>query len=338
MTIIDESVITTRAAWLGGPTTRRPLLPITIAETLASSRLRARSTAVGADPTGLGNAAPTGWAFQQSTADSWPLSKSDPVRVGGYRLVSRVGSGGMADVFYAMASDARPVAVKLLRAVDGAAEACRRERQMACAVDPACIAAPVGYGESISGSYLVMAHLAGYRCASTLVGTSRPAKQLWTLGSALAQVLAAVHARGIVHCDVKPANVLVRDDDVRLIDFGIARYVRERRTDDGMVACTRGRPAPEQLRGAAATPAVDVFAWGCLLAHLASGIHPFAARSETEWVLRLQSAQPDLHALPVDLDEVIRATLARDPGDRPSASDLALLCQPKGEADQENRR
>ena len=91
--------------------------------------------------------------------------------------------------------------------------------------------------------------------------------------------------------------------------------------------CSRGWAAPEQLRITAATPAVDVFAWGCLLAHLASGIHPFASQSEEEWILRLQSAQPDLCALPADLDEVIRASLRRDPRDRPSAADLVRICQ-----------
>jgi serine/threonine protein kinase len=324
MTILAESV-TTRAPRLGGPTTKRPPLPVTIAETLASSRLRAGSPAEGADRHGFGD---TGWAFQKSATGSWPLHVSDPVQIGGYRLVSRLGSGGMADVFYAIAADGGPVAVKVLRALDGAAEACRREYQMMCAVDADCTAAPVGHGLSSAGFYLVTTYLPAYRCATTLAGMSLPAKQLWTLGSSLARVLAAVHARGIVHCDVKPSNLLVRDDAVRLIDFGIARYVGEQWADDGMVQCTRGWAAPEQLRTVAPTPAVDVFAWGCLLAYLANGIHPFAAQSETEWILRVESTQPDLYELPADLGEVIRATLARDPCDRPSARDLAAMCHP----------
>ena len=134
----------------------------------------------------------------------------------------------MADVFYATAPDGRPVAVKLLRAVDGAVEACRREYRLAAAVDADCTAAPLGHGVSSAGAFLVTAHLPGYRCATTLVGTSPSTGQLWTLAAALARVLAAVHARGVVHCDVKPSNLLVRGQDVRLIDFGIARYVGER--------------------------------------------------------------------------------------------------------------
>jgi hypothetical protein len=129
-----------------------------------------------------------------------------------------------------------------------------------------------------------------------------------------------------VHCDVKPSNLLVRDDDVRIIDFDIARYAGEI-GGGGIVECSRGRAAPEQLWTTAVTPAVDVFAWGCLLAQLASGVHPYASRSEQEWILRLHSAQPDLFGLPSGLDDLIRAALARDPHDRPTARELTAICR-----------
>jgi len=125
-------------------------------------------------------------------------------------------------------------------------------------------------------------------------GGPTPERQLWTIGTLLARLLAAVHARGIVHCDVKPANLLIRGHVTRVIDFGIARYAGERCGDDGIVRCSRRWAAPEQLYAASATPAVDVFAWGCLIAYLASGVHPFASRNEQEWILRVQSVEPDL--------------------------------------------
>ena len=232
----------------------------------------------------------------------------------------------MADVFYGVAPTGRPVAVKILRASGGGLEACHREYQLAYAVDADCTAPALGYGVTAAGAYLVTAYLPGYRCGTTLVGSSMSARQLWMLGSALARVLAAIHARGVVHCDVKPSNLLVRGQDVRVIDFGIARFVGERCGHHGIVQCSRGWASPEQLLTLPATPAVDVFAWGCLLAHLA-GVHPFASRSEQEWILRVQSAEPDLFGLPSGLDEVVRWTLARDPRDRPSARELATICR-----------
>jgi serine/threonine protein kinase len=172
-----------------------------------------------------------------------------------------------------------------------------------------------------------MAHLPGYRCCtSTLPDRPTSAVQLWALGLALARTLTAVHAHGIVHCEVKLSNLLVRGGDVRLIDFGIARYFGERDVADGLVQCTRGWAAPEQLRSAPATPAVDIFAWGCVLAYLATGDHPFASQSDEEWILRIQSAEPDLFGVPAFLRKVISWTLARDPADRPTADDLATIC------------
>jgi len=261
-----------------------------------------------------------------SVVDTWPLRVSDPKWVDGFRLVSRLGAGGMADVFYAVAPTGQPVAVKILRAASGGPEACRREYRLAYAAGADCTAPALGYGMSPMGAYLVTAYLPGYRCGTTVLSRPTPARQLWRFGATLARVLAAVHAKGIVHCDVKPSNLLIRGPKMRLIDFGIARYVGERCGDDGMVECSRGWAAPEQLRAELATPAVDVFAWGCVLAHLAGGVHPFAGQSTTEWILRVQSAEPDLSGLPGDLEDVIRATLVRNPRNRPSAGELATIC------------
>jgi hypothetical protein len=238
----------------------------------------------------------------------------------------------MADVFYAVAPTGTPVAVKLLRAGGGVPRTCQREYRLASAVDGDCTAPVLGHGVSTAGPYLVTAYLAGYRCATTLVGRPTPVGQLWTFGSALAQVLAAVHARGVVHCDVKPSNLLIRGEDVRVIDLGIARHMGQRCGGDGMVECSRGWAAPEQLRTAPATPAVDVFAWGCVLAYLAGGVHPFASHGEQEWILRVQSAGPDSVGVPPGPLEVIRQSQARDPSQRPSARELAATCRACGDA------
>ncbi|GIF00908.1 serine/threonine-protein kinase [Paractinoplanes rishiriensis] len=258
--------------------------------------------------------------------DTWPLYAGDPVQVDGYRLIARLGQGGTADVFYAEAPSGRPVAMKILRPHGARPEACLREFRMTSAVDAQCTAPALGHGVSPAGAYLVTALLPGYRCCTTLQGGRPLTLRLWNFGAALARVLAAVHARGLVHCDVKPSNLLVRDHDVRLIDFGIARYVGQPCGGNGIVECSRGWAAPEQLRAAPATPAVDIFAWGCLMAYLTAGVHPFASSSDQEWILRMQSTEPDLSSVPPGLADMIRATLARSPLDRPSAPELVTFC------------
>jgi serine/threonine protein kinase len=260
-------------------------------------------------------------------ADVGPLRASDPARVGGYRLVSRLGAGGMAEVFYSVAPSGRPVAVKVFRPNGGGAAACHREYQLARAAGADCTAPALGYGTSPEGSYLVMAYLSGYRCGTTLTGRPAPAPWLWRFGAALARVLTALDARGVVHCDVKPSNLLIRGHDVRVIDFGISRYVNEPSCDDQTVQCSPGWAAPEQLHAALLTPAVDVFAWGGVLTYLASGAHAFASRNGQEWYERVQSAEPDLSGLPPVLDEVVRWSLAHDSRDRPRAAELAMICQ-----------
>jgi serine/threonine protein kinase len=235
----------------------------------------------------------------------------------------------MADVFYAVAVTGGPAALKVFRAAGGG-PAARREYQLSRAVAADCTAPVLGYGASAAGAYLVMAYLPGYRCGTTLMGSSMPAEGLWRFGAELARLLTALHARGVVHCDVKPSNLLVRDHDVRVIDFGISRFVGEPAGEDGTVQCSPGWAAPEQLRAVPLTPAVDVFAWGCVLANLAGGVHPFAAGGGPEWFLRVQSAEPVLSGLPPDLRHVVRWSLARDSRDRPSAAELAVICRARG--------
>jgi serine/threonine protein kinase len=259
--------------------------------------------------------------------DTNPLRPGDPTRIGGYRLGARLGAGGMADVFYSVAPTGRPVAVKVFRPTAGGAAACHREYQLARAAGADCTAAALGYGTSSAVSYLVTAYLPGYRCGTTLTNGAVSAQWLWRFAAALAGVLTALHARGLVHCDVKPSNLLVRGDDVRVIDFGISRYVDEPSWDDQTVQCSPGWAAPEQLRAAVPTPAVDVFAWGCVLAYLAGGVHAFASRDGQEWYERVRSAEPDLLGLPPALDEVVRWSLTRHPRDRPSAAELTVTCQ-----------
>src|SRR5262249_59835426 len=136
----------------------------------------------------------------------------------------------------------------------------RHEFDVARRVDPRFVMAPIESGTSSVGPYLVSAYRAGYRPLSARIMPGKRA--LWWTAYASALAIAATHACGIIHCDVKPANLLALGDDVRLIDFGIARYVHDQPAVVDMVRCSRGCSAPGQLCGGPLTPAVHAFGCG----------------------------------------------------------------------------
>jgi serine/threonine protein kinase len=255
---------------------------------------------------------------------SWTVPGNDPVMVGAYRLVSRLGSGGMADVFSADTPAGHRVVIKILRESADAPPTCRREFRLTRAAGAEVTTIALHHGVSATRPYLVTSYFPEHRCATELAGDVLPPDRLWALGSALSRALATIHARGVVHCDVKPANLLIHAQDVRLIDFGIARYVDEPGETEGPIRCSPGWAAPEQRAGEPVTPAVDVFAWGCVLAYLATGIHP-ATRDENA-VRALALPSTHLPAAPAALQALIRAAMAPDPLDRPTAHRLAGLC------------
>lgn len=228
-------------------------------------------------------------------------------------------------MFRAITAAGQRAAVKLFRGTYDI-DMCRREFALAATVDPTCTAAPLSFGRAAGRVYLATEYLPGYRCGNALPAGGMPARQLGDFAYALARVLAVTHECGVVHCDVKPGNLLVRAGDVRLIDFGIARTVGEPCGHHGIVPCSRGWAAPEQLRAEGATPAVDVFAWGCVVAYLATGVHPFASENVHEWVSKVLCTQPDLASLPIGLRDLVTVALNAAPGDRPTADELAANC------------
>jgi len=253
-----------------------------------------------------------------------PLLADDPARIGDYTVHARLGRGGEGRVYLASAAHTGPVALKLRTPVRDAAHLDYRDEFALARRLPAGVTArPIEHGVTDAGPYLVTEMLAGF----TPVGPIRSARGLWHLAAATADALAATHAAGVIHCDVKPANVLVRGGDLRLVDFGIARDVDRQPTGDRIVHCSRGWGAPEQLRTGALTPAVDTFSWGCLVAYAATGASPFVSRTEEEWIVRVRMTAPDLDGLPHRLVPLVRVALDRDPAVRPSPAELAEECR-----------
>jgi serine/threonine-protein kinase len=175
--------------------------------------------------------------------------------------------------------------------------------------------------------YLVMEYLEGETLAAIRERGELSVDQITELGAQIASALAALHAAGYVHCDVKPDNVLVlADGRVKIIDFGVSRRVDEPPQDDASIAGTPAYMAPEQWRGEP-SPASDVYALGCMLFELLTGETPFdGSLPKLMWAhLESRPARPSwLRAgIGAELERVVLRALAKDSEDRPTMVELA---------------
>ncbi|MGW1712101.1 protein kinase domain-containing protein [Streptomyces sp. NPDC002156] len=258
-----------------------------------------------------------------------PLGAGDPASVGEgrYRLVGRLGQGGMGVVYFGRSRSGRAVAVKVVRPELSTEPGFRRRfaDEVAAArrvggfhTAPVVDADPEG-----EPAWLVTAYVPGPTLRDLLdqVGPL-PADTLTVLAAGLAEALAAIHQAGVIHRDLKPANIIVAEDGPRVIDFGIARALDGTAlTQTGFQIGTLGFLAPEQLTGGTLTPAVDMFALGVVLSQ-AAGRAPFGDGASAAWPYRVVHEQPDLTDLPGGLRELVAACLAKDPLDRPGPSEF----------------
>jgi len=210
------------------------------------------------------------------------LRSGDPGRVGGYRLLGRLGAGGMGQVFLGVSPGGRKVAVKLIHQVHGGTAEFRerfaREIEAAQRVGGFHTAPVVDADPHADPPWMVTAYIEGPSLQQAVSQDGPlPPGRLRALGAGLAEGLGAIHARGLVHRDLKPANVILADDGPRIIDFGVARAVDATTgsTSADTVMGTVAYMSPEQVRGGAAGPASDVFALGSVLAFAATGRPPF---------------------------------------------------------------
>lgn len=256
------------------------------------------------------------------------LRPSDPSAVGGFRLLRRLGAGGMGVVYLGRSATGALAAVKVIReqsaADDGFRARFAREADLAARVDSPWVVPVLGADATAHEPWLATGFVPGPSLAEAVAAHGPlPPSAVRVLGSLLGEALAAVHAAGLVHRDVKPGNVLLAVDGPRLIDFGIARAADDTAlTASGMVVGTPGFLAPEQARGEAATAASDVFALGGVLAYASTGRPPFGTGAPDALLYRTVHDEPDLDGVIGGLRGTLDACLAKDPGERPGAADL----------------
>ncbi|MER7134728.1 serine/threonine-protein kinase [Streptosporangium saharense] len=263
-----------------------------------------------------------------------PLSPEDPRSLGPFRLLGRLGEGGQGVVYLGQASGGEQVAVKLLFGADAETRA-RLARELSAleSVAPFCTARVLDASVEGHRPYVVSEFVDGPSLQQRIRerGPLRGG-ELERLVVGTATALAAIHAAGVVHRDFKPANVLLGPDGPRVVDFGIARADGASTMTSGIVG-TPAYMAPEQIGGAPASPASDVFAWAATMVCAASGRSPFGADTLPAVLNRILNHEPDLSSLPARLTGLIGACLDKDPARRPTARSLMVsLVDPGGQA------
>lgn len=257
------------------------------------------------------------------------LRREDPRIVGPYRLHRRLGAGGMGVVYLGSDRKGQRVALKLIRAelAEDAEFRTRFAREIAAAsrIRGGCTARVVGSDIETERPWLATAYVPGPSLYKR-VGEEGPLPwpEAARIGAALADGLVKVHEAGVVHRDLKPSNILLSPKGPRIIDFGIAwSRGASTLTHVGTAVGSPGFLAPEQVRGAAVTPATDVFAFGATLAFALTGDTPFGSGASSEVMLyRVVHEEPELSLVPAPLAPLVRACLAKEPAERPPAGAL----------------
>ncbi len=258
------------------------------------------------------------------------LRPGDPSRVGNYRLIGRLGEGGMGQVFLGLSPGGRQVAVKIIHPGYASGKQFRerfaREIEAARRVGGFHTASVVDADPEADPPWMVTAFIHGPSLQQAVAeGGPFSLDRVCRLGAGLAEGLAAIHACGLVHRDLKPSNVILADDGPRIIDFGISRAAEASpMTTAGMVVGTYSYMSPEQLRGDVAGPASDVFALGCTLAFAATALVTFGDDSIVTVVYRITSEPPDLSGVTEEhgFRDLVRDCLSKSPANRPSLATI----------------
>ncbi|GAB3977825.1 hypothetical protein GCM10029978_068760 [Actinoallomurus acanthiterrae] len=263
------------------------------------------------------------------------LRAGDPAETGGYRLLARLGAGGMGQVYLGLSPGGRHVAIKVIRSDFDSPEALARFRREVATVGELrspFTAALVGAGLDAPPYWLATEYVQGPTLSQAVARYGPlPVATCLRLMAALGEALADVHARGVQHRDLKPHNVILAPDGPRLIDFGIARGDDQTAiTHTGAAAGTPGYLAPEVIQWQRMSPAADVFALAGTIAYAATGRPPFGVGDVHAVMYRTVHAPVDVAGVEPGLAGLIARCADKDPAARPAAGQVPALCGVQG--------
>jgi Protein kinase domain len=273
-------------------------------------------------------AIPSSSFFERGVGLVEGLKPGDPQRVGRYRLLKRLGTGAMGQVYLGQSPSGRLVAVKIIRTelADNTSFRLRFSQEVKAArrVSGIFTAPVVDANPDAPQPWMVTAFVSGPSLSEAVATRGpMPVSTVLMLAAGLAEGLGAVHAAGVVHRDLKPSNVLLARDGPRIIDFGISRSAGSMGpTQAGGIIGSPGFMSPEQAMGEPVGPPADIFSLGSVLAYAATGEPPFGEGPPSALLYRAVHGEPAIRDLPPELRPLVARCLLPDPAARPTTDEL----------------
>ncbi|MEU0569620.1 protein kinase [Nonomuraea sp. NPDC005983] len=257
-----------------------------------------------------------------------PIDDSDPRQIGPYRIVGKLGAGGMGTVYAGLGPDGVRIAVKVVHASFAGDPEFRarfaREIAVLGRVRGVYTARILASDANAARPWLAAEYVPGPTLEDHVQANGALHGDQWFgLAAGLAEALVAIHAVDVVHRDIKPSNVLLSPSGPKLVDFGIARALDGTSvTRSGTLIGTPGWVSPEEYRNITAGPAADVYGWGMLATYAATGRPPYGTGRPEVLAHRVLNDPVDTSAVPGPLRDLVDRALAKEPSSRPSAQEV----------------